>query len=100
MFILPSDEGLTLATQWAADADCTLRAPASSLVHLAMSHNKTAILHSAEVELEGDSAVLVGNGIGSAIQGSVARIAGHEGTLELLYGWYRDGFLHTGAVID
>ena len=31
LFILPSDEGLLLATQWAAEADCTLRAPASSL---------------------------------------------------------------------
>lgn len=59
LFILPSDEGLLLATQWAADADCTLRAPASSLLHLALSRNKTAILHSPEVELEGDSAVLM-----------------------------------------
>ena len=33
LFILPSDEGLLLAAQWAADADCTLRAPASSLLH-------------------------------------------------------------------
>ncbi|KWV85761.1 MULTISPECIES: ubiquinone biosynthesis accessory factor UbiJ [Pseudomonas] len=59
LFILPSDEGLLLATQWAAEADCTLRAPASSLFHLALSGNKTAILHSPEVELEGDSAVLM-----------------------------------------
>ena len=59
LFILPSDEGLLLATQWAAEADCTLRAPASSLLHLALSRNKTAILHSPEVELEGDSAVLM-----------------------------------------
>ena len=31
LFILPSDEGLLLASQWASDADCTLRAPASSI---------------------------------------------------------------------
>ena len=31
---------------------------------------------------------------------SVARIADHEGTLDLLYDWYCDGFLHTGAAID
>ncbi|MEN5150906.1 ubiquinone biosynthesis accessory factor UbiJ [Pseudomonas orientalis] len=59
LFILPSDEGLLLASQWAAEADCTLRAPAASLVHLALSRNKTAILHSPEVALEGDSAVLM-----------------------------------------
>ena len=59
LFILPSDEGLLLASEWAADADCTLRAPASSLLHLALSRNKTAILHSADVELEGDSSVLM-----------------------------------------
>ncbi|CRM42537.1 Putative lipid carrier protein [Pseudomonas sp. 31 R 17] len=59
LFILHSDEGLLLASQWAAEADCTLRAPAASLVHLALSRNKTAILHSPEVALEGDSAVLM-----------------------------------------
>ncbi|KRP64657.1 ubiquinone biosynthesis accessory factor UbiJ [Pseudomonas orientalis] len=59
LFILPSDEGLLLATQWAAEADCTLRAPAYNLLHLALSRNKTAILHSPEVALEGDSAVLM-----------------------------------------
>lgn len=59
LFILPSDEGLLLAGQWATEADCTLRAPASSLLHLALSRNKTAILHGPEVHLEGDSAVLM-----------------------------------------
>ncbi|WP_019412274.1 ubiquinone biosynthesis accessory factor UbiJ [Pseudomonas psychrophila] len=59
LFILPSDEGLLLASQWAAEADCTLRAPASSLLRLALSKDKSAILHSPEVELEGDSAALM-----------------------------------------
>jgi len=59
LFILPSDEGLMLASQWAADVDCTLRAPASSLVKLALSKDKTAVLHAPEVELEGDSGVLL-----------------------------------------
>ena len=59
LFILPSDEGLMLASQWAAEPDCTLRAPASSLLRLALSKDKSAILHSPEVELEGDSAVLM-----------------------------------------
>ena len=59
LFILPSDEGLLLAGQWAADADCTLRAPASSLLHLALSKDKTAVLHGPQVDLEGDSHVLM-----------------------------------------
>ncbi|MEE1924220.1 SCP2 sterol-binding domain-containing protein [Pseudomonas sp. 148P] len=59
LFVLPSDEGLLLASQWATDADCTLRAPASSLVQLALSQDKTAVLHSPQVELDGDSTVLL-----------------------------------------
>ncbi len=59
LFILPSDEGLLLAAQWAADADCTLRAPASSLLHLALSKDKTTVLHGPQVDLEGDSHVLM-----------------------------------------
>ena len=51
LFILPSDEGLLLAGQWAADADCTLRAPASSLLRLALSKDKTAVLHGPQVDL-------------------------------------------------
>ena len=59
LFILPSDEGLLLAADWAADADCTLRAPASSLIRLALSKDKTAVLHGPDVELDGDSGVLL-----------------------------------------
>ncbi|MFJ2366280.1 SCP2 domain-containing protein [Pseudomonas sp. NPDC087697] len=59
MFILPSDEGLMLAAHWAADADCTLRAPAASLLALALSKDKTSVLHGPEVELDGDSGVLL-----------------------------------------
>ncbi|WP_407314427.1 SCP2 domain-containing protein [Pseudomonas sp. nanlin1] len=59
LFIMPGAHGLTLASQWAVTPDCTLRAPASRLVQLALSKDKTAILHSPEVALEGDSAVLL-----------------------------------------
>ncbi|WP_297843871.1 SCP2 domain-containing protein [Pseudomonas sp.] len=59
LFILPSDDGLLLAAHWEAEADCTLRAPASSLLRLALSQDKTAVLHGPDVELEGDSAVLL-----------------------------------------
>ncbi|MHA6492189.1 ubiquinone biosynthesis accessory factor UbiJ [Pseudomonas borbori] len=59
LYLLPSAEGLQLAAQWAGEADCRLRAPAASLLRLAVSKDKTAILHSADVSLEGDSAVLL-----------------------------------------
>jgi ubiquinone biosynthesis protein UbiJ len=59
LFILPSDEGLLLASHWEVDPDCTLRAPAASLLRLALSQDKTAILHGPDVELEGDSHVLM-----------------------------------------
>ena len=59
LFILPSGDGLQLASQWHAPADCTLTAPAASLARLALSREKTAILHRPEVSLDGDSAVLL-----------------------------------------
>ena len=103
LFILPSDEGLLLATQWAADADCTLRAPASSLLRLVLSKDKTAVLHSPEVDLEGDSHALMAlaqvlqdleldweyelsNWIGPV---ATALIAGH---LRSRANWYQQGF--------
>ena len=59
LFILPSASGLQLASQWAGEADCQLRAPATSLLRLATSSDKTRILHSPDVSLEGDSAALL-----------------------------------------
>ncbi|PWB32116.1 SCP2 domain-containing protein [Pseudomonas sp. SDI] len=59
LFILPSDEGLLLASQWGTAADCTLRAPAASLMQLALRKDKSAVLHSPDVDLEGDSAALL-----------------------------------------
>ncbi|WJN59097.1 SCP2 sterol-binding domain-containing protein [Pseudomonas sp. SO81] len=58
LFILPGADGLQLASQW-GDADCTLSAPASSLLRLALAKDKTAILHRPDVTLSGDSAVLL-----------------------------------------
>lgn len=59
LFILPSGEGLQLAGQWTGAADCRLRAPAASLLRLATGKDKTAVLHSPQVELDGDSAALL-----------------------------------------
>lgn len=59
LFILADGAGLRLAAHWDGDVACRLRAPAGSLVRLAASKDKTAVLHSKEVELDGDSAVLL-----------------------------------------
>jgi ubiquinone biosynthesis protein UbiJ len=59
VYILPSAEGLQLAGQWHGEVDCHLRAPAASLMRLATSKDKTSILHSPEVDLDGDSAALL-----------------------------------------
>ena len=59
LYILPSDEGLMLAANWEGGADVTLRAPVASLMRLALSKDKTSVLHSPEVELDGESAVLL-----------------------------------------
>ncbi|AJE20146.1 ubiquinone biosynthesis accessory factor UbiJ [Azotobacter chroococcum] len=59
LHILPNADGLRLASHWQGEADCTLHAPAASLLRLAVSRQKTAILHSPEVRLEGDSASLL-----------------------------------------
>lgn len=59
LFILPAYDGLHFAAHHEAEVDCTLKAPASRLAQLALSQNKTAILHSTDVTLEGDSAALI-----------------------------------------
>ena len=59
LYILPDEDGLMLAAHWESDADCTLRAPAGSLLQLATAKDKSAVLHSPQVELHGDSAVLL-----------------------------------------
>ncbi|MFK5736891.1 SCP2 sterol-binding domain-containing protein [Pseudomonas urmiensis] len=59
LYILPDEDGLMLAAHWEGEADCTLRAPAGSLVQLALAKDKSAVLHSPQVQLHGDSAVLL-----------------------------------------
>lgn len=59
LYLLPGADGLRLAGHWEAPADCTLRAPASRLLQLAVRRDKTAVLHAADVELDGNSACLL-----------------------------------------
>ena len=56
--LLPGANGLRLASHWEAPADCTLRAPASELLRLAVSRDKVAVLHGPQVELDGDASAL------------------------------------------
>ena len=59
LFLLADGEGLRLAAHWEGAVDCRLRAPAASLLRLAVSQDKSGVLHSPEVALDGDSAVLL-----------------------------------------
>ncbi|MFF7707542.1 SCP2 sterol-binding domain-containing protein [Pseudomonas sp. NPDC007930] len=59
LYLLPGIDGILLANHWEAPASCALRAPASRLVELAVRRDKTAVLHSADVELQGDSGQLM-----------------------------------------
>ena len=59
LYLLPGADGLRLAGHWEAAADCTLRAPAGRLLQLATRRDKTAVLHAADVELDGHSACLL-----------------------------------------
>lgn len=59
VFILPDEDGLMLAAHWEGEVHCSLVAPAGSLLQLAVAKDKTAVLHSPQVELHGDSAVLL-----------------------------------------
>lgn len=59
LYLLPGGDGLRLAGHWAAAADVTLRAPAGRLLQLVTRRDKTAVLHAADVELDGHSACLL-----------------------------------------
>ncbi|SDU29743.1 ubiquinone biosynthesis protein UbiJ [Pseudomonas pohangensis] len=59
LFLLPGNDGLRLAAHWQASADCTLKAPASRLLQLALAQDKSAVLHADDVDLSGDSAVML-----------------------------------------
>ena len=59
LYLLPGSDGLRLAAQWQASPDCTLKAPAARLLQLAIAQNKSAVLHASDVELSGDSSVML-----------------------------------------
>lgn len=59
LHLIPLQSGLQLAKEWQAPADCTLTAPASLLLKLVSSADKSAVLHHPEVDLEGNSGLLM-----------------------------------------
>jgi ubiquinone biosynthesis protein UbiJ len=59
LFILPSDEGLMLAAHWETGADVHLACTGLEPVETGDEQGQDAVLHSPEVELDGDSGVLL-----------------------------------------
>ncbi len=59
LYLLPGAQGLRLSMEPQAPISCHLRAPVSDLLQLALSADKTRVLHQPNVALEGDSAVLL-----------------------------------------
>lgn len=59
LYLIPLESGLQLAKEWHAPADCTLTAPADLLLKLVTSADKSAVLHHPDVDLDGNSGVLM-----------------------------------------
>jgi len=59
IYLLPDSEGLRLASQHEGDIDCTLSAPASLLARLALSSERQQLLQTPELELSGNTQILV-----------------------------------------
>lgn len=59
IYLLPGSEGIHLANNFEGEVDCALSAPATLLAQLALSHERQQLLQAPEVELSGDTQVLV-----------------------------------------
>lgn len=59
IYLLPDSEGLRLANYQEGEVDCTLRAPASLLARLALSSERQQLLQRPDVELSGDTQLMV-----------------------------------------
>lgn len=59
LYLIPLEDSLQLAKEWHAPVDCTLTAPAHLLLKLASTADKTTVLHRPEVDLDGNSGVLM-----------------------------------------
>ena len=59
LYLIPGSDGLRLASQWLTEVDCTLTAPAPRLLQLAFAQDKSAVLHTSDVDLSGDGDVML-----------------------------------------
>ena len=59
LYLIPLETGLQLTHSWHAPADCTLTAPASLLLKLMTSPDKSPVLHHPDVVLDGNSSLLL-----------------------------------------
>lgn len=59
LYVLPSADGLTLASIWQGEISCSIQAQAQDLLRLANAKDKTHVLHGAEFVIEGDTNVLL-----------------------------------------
>lgn len=59
IYVLPDAQGLSLFRHYEGEPDCTLSAPASLLARLAMSSDRQTILKDDQLELSGDTQILV-----------------------------------------
>ena len=59
VYLIPLETGIQLAKEWHAPADCTLSAPANLLLKLVTSADKSVVLHHPDVDLDGNSTVLM-----------------------------------------
>jgi ubiquinone biosynthesis protein UbiJ len=59
LYLQPGNEGIALSTSNAAPPDCTLSAPSTLLVRLLLSNQRQRLLQDPQLQLSGDSQVLV-----------------------------------------
>ena len=60
LYLQPGIDGIGLATSSVAEPDCTLSAPSGLLARLLLSNQRQRLLQDPELQLSGDSQVLVG----------------------------------------
>tara|TARA_R110000868_G_scaffold13345_3_gene62299 strand:+ start:2914 stop:3537 length:624 start_codon:yes stop_codon:yes gene_type:complete len=59
LYLLPANGSIQLRAEYAGEADCQLSAPSSVLAKLLISNDRKALLQNPELELTGDSQVLI-----------------------------------------
>ncbi|MGY8810736.1 MAG: ubiquinone biosynthesis accessory factor UbiJ [Pseudomonadales bacterium] len=59
LYLLPANGSIQLRAEYAGESDCKLSAPSSVLAKLLISNDRKALLQNPELELTGDSQVLI-----------------------------------------